>query len=97
MTDLMIINGTVLTLDDSRRIIKDGAVVIEKGRIVDVGKVSSVKEQYDADKVIDARHKIVMPGLIDSHVHNVQMLTRGLGMISISLDGASTGFIPLKL
>ena len=43
MADLMMINGTVLTLDASRRMIKDGAVVIEKERIVDVGKTPSLR------------------------------------------------------
>ena len=75
----MIVHGTVLTLDGSRRIIKDGAVVIEKDRIVDVGKSAALKEKYEAQKVIDATNKIVMPGIVDSHVHTVQMLTRGLG------------------
>jgi len=43
MADLRIINGTALTLDAGRRMIKDGAVVSGKERIVDVGKTPSLR------------------------------------------------------
>ena len=66
-------------MDPGRRIIKDGAVVIDKDRIVDIGKTVSMEQKYESRKVIDAKNKVVMPGIVDSHVHNVQMLTRGLG------------------
>src|SRR2546421_42809 len=65
-------------MDKSRRIIRDGAVVIDGTRIVDVGKSGQVNPRA-VDKVIDARGKIVMPGLVDTHVHNEQTLARGLG------------------
>ena len=65
-------------MDKSRRIIRDGAVVIDGTRIVDVGKSGQVNPR-SVDKVIDARGKIVMPGLVDTHVHNEQTLARGLG------------------
>jgi len=79
MPELMIVHGTVITVDPDRRIIKDGAVVIDRDRILDVGKTGSMRQKYESKKVIDAENKIVMPGMVDSHVHNVQMLTRGLG------------------
>lgn len=79
MADLIIVNGTVITLDKERRIIKNGAIAIEKDRILDVGKTPAVQQNHQAKKVIDASGKIVTPGIVDSHVHNVQMLSRGLG------------------
>jgi 5-methylthioadenosine/S-adenosylhomocysteine deaminase len=79
MADLVILHGTVLTLDRERRMIRDGAVVIDKDRITDIGPSASMQQNYEAKKIIDAKNKIVMPGIVDSHVHNVQMLTRGLG------------------
>jgi 5-methylthioadenosine/S-adenosylhomocysteine deaminase len=78
MGRIFIKNGTVITMDPRRRIIADGAVAIENDRIVDIGKAEALKD-FQADTVFDASGRIVMPGLIDAHCHNVQMLARGLG------------------
>jgi 5-methylthioadenosine/S-adenosylhomocysteine deaminase len=78
MGRILIKNGTVITMDPRRRIIADGAVAIENDRIVDIGKAEALKD-FQADTVFDASDRIVMPGLIDAHCHNVQMLARGLG------------------
>lgn len=78
MARILVKNGTVITMDPRRRIIRDGAIAIENDRIVDVGKTDALKG-FQAEKVFDARDRIVMPGLIDAHCHHVQMLARGLG------------------
>ncbi len=54
-------------------IIADGAVVIENGRIIDVGKTEEVLERVtESDyKTIDATGKSVLPGFVDSHTHFV--------------------------
>jgi len=67
MVDILIENGTIITMDKERRIIERGSVAILEDRIVDIGKESETK--YDADKVINAKNKVVMPGLIDAHGH----------------------------
>ncbi|MBI2305160.1 MAG: amidohydrolase [Chloroflexi bacterium] len=71
-------NGLVITMDPRRRIITQGTVVIQGNRILEVGKTAEVSTRHPADKVIDAQGKIVMPGLIDAHLHCVQTLARGL-------------------
>ena len=70
--------GWVVTMDPGRRIFADGAVAIEDDRIVEVGKSDLLAAKYNAQKVIDASGKLVLPGLIDTHVHNTQQLGRGL-------------------
>ncbi|MCD6483547.1 MAG: amidohydrolase [Candidatus Odinarchaeota archaeon] len=77
MVDLLIKNGYVITVDEKRRIIKNGAVAIDGNKIVDVGKTDDLIKKYKADEVIDAKDKIVMPGLIDTHVHLAQAMIRG--------------------
>lgn len=71
---------TVLTMDPGRRRIADGAVVVEGDRIVAVGKTEDVRAAHAGpfDRVIDARGKLVMPGLIDTHLHVSEQLSRGL-------------------
>ncbi|GAI24538.1 unnamed protein product, partial [marine sediment metagenome] len=42
MCKLILINGTVITLDEKNRIIEDGAVLIEEGKIVKIGLSSDL-------------------------------------------------------
>lgn len=80
MSDLLILNADyLLTIDDKRRIIRDGAVAIQGGRIVAVGKTAEVKSKLPHAEVIDAKGKLVLPGMFDTHIHNAQQLGRGLG------------------
>jgi 5-methylthioadenosine/S-adenosylhomocysteine deaminase len=68
----------LISMDAERRIFTDGAVAIEGDRIVAAGKTRDVARNFTATKEIDATGKLVMPGLIDTHVHNVQQLGRGV-------------------
>jgi len=54
-------------------IIPDGAIVVSDGVIEDVGRTESVLKEHDATGVqrLDARGKVVMPGLVDPHTHLV--------------------------
>ena len=61
--DVLIRNGTILTVDGERRILTDGAVAVRGDRIVAVGKTADLDAAYTADKTIDASQKLVMPGL----------------------------------
>lgn len=80
MATILIRNADyVLTVDPQRRIIRDGAVAITDDRITAVGKTAEVASAVGhPDEVIDARGKLVMPGLADTHVHHAQQLGRGL-------------------
>ncbi|MEM2096401.1 MAG: amidohydrolase [Candidatus Caldarchaeum sp.] len=70
--------GYVITVDSSRRVLRNGAVVVEDGRIVDVGKADEVMSKYPRYERVDAKKKIVLPGIVDGHLHQTQMLARGL-------------------
>jgi cytosine/adenosine deaminase-related metal-dependent hydrolase len=65
--DLLIDNGTVVTMDPQRRVLENASVAVDAGRIVEVG--FDLQGKYKAAKTIDARRKAVMPGLIDCHAH----------------------------
>lgn len=66
-------NGKVYTI--TKGVLEKGDVIIDKGKIVDVGKNLATPKNA---KVIDANGKIVMPGLIDAHCH-VGMWEEGNG------------------
>jgi len=77
--DILIRNGTILTMDATRRIISDGAVAISDGKIVAIDKSESVTRNYKAERTIEANHKVIMPGLVNTHTHFFQTMMRSLG------------------
>jgi 5-methylthioadenosine/S-adenosylhomocysteine deaminase len=58
----------VITVDAERRIIQDGSILIENGRITGVGKAAELSGAA-ADRVIDARSLVVTPGFFNGHMH----------------------------
>lgn len=79
-TDLLITNGTIVTMDPDRRILDGGAIAISGTDIVDVGDSASVRGRHaDPARIIDATDFIVLPGLIDLHGHGGNLLTRTIG------------------
>jgi len=78
LADLLIVGGTVVTMDATHRLIDDGAVAIRGDSILAVGKRSELSAQYAAQKTLDARGALILPGLINGHAHAAMSLFRGL-------------------
>ena len=76
--DLLIVGGTVVTMDQSRRVIEDGPVAIKDGKIVAVGPRAQIIANRTARQTINARGKAVIPGLINTHTHVPMSLFRGI-------------------
>jgi 5-methylthioadenosine/S-adenosylhomocysteine deaminase len=76
--DLIIRNGTVVTMDGKSDLISHGAVAIRGDRILEVGPTAKISAKYHARRVIDARGQVVMPGLINTHTHVPMVLFRGI-------------------
>ncbi|GIZ53663.1 8-oxoguanine deaminase [Noviherbaspirillum aridicola] len=77
MGTLLVRNARVLvTMDAQRREIADGAVFIRDNVIEQVGASANLPQQ--ADEVIDAGRHVVLPGLVNTHHHMYQSLTRAL-------------------
>ena len=75
MSTLLVKNTTILvTMDDQRREISDGGLFIRGGKIEQVGTTSELPSE--ADEVLDLRDHILLPGLINTHHHFYQTLTR---------------------
>jgi putative selenium metabolism protein SsnA len=75
MSSLLITNAHLVTLDEANRFVENGSVYIEDKHIVEVGESSTVKQS--ADRTINARGNIVMPGLINAHHHLYSTFARG--------------------
>jgi 8-oxoguanine deaminase len=75
MTTLLVRNAAVLvTMDDHRREIPDGGLFISDGFIQHVGPSSGLPTS--ADEILDLSGHIVLPGLVNTHHHFYQTLTR---------------------
>ena len=108
--DLLIIHASeLITLKGPRRarakaemsdlaIIRDGAVAISGGVIVDVGRTESILRQHDASgiEIVDAADRTVMPGFVDPHTHLVyagsrefelELKAKGKGYLEILQEG----------
>ncbi len=81
MIDLLITDADyIVTVDRRRRILTDGAIAVQKGTIAGIGKTPAIRRRFpQAAKVLSAKNKLVMPGMVESHIHHTQQLARGLG------------------
>jgi 8-oxoguanine deaminase len=66
----------VATMDDRRREIRGGSVLLRGNRIEAVGPTADLPRS--ADEVVDARGHLVVPGLVNTHHHMYQSLTRAV-------------------
>lgn len=99
--DLLIANGTIITMDPARRVLDSASVAVQGDRIVAIGPAAALAARYAARETIDASRTIVMPGLIDSHGHAGHGLVKSLGMDTdewypaterIYAEGSGVGF-----
>ncbi|MEK6912242.1 MAG: metal-dependent hydrolase, partial [Candidatus Thermoplasmatota archaeon] len=68
---LLLRNGYLVTQNAGREVLR-GDVLVENGRIAEVGKVRD-----SADKILDCSNCAVLPGLINTHTHVANTLLRG--------------------
>ena len=88
---VLIRNGTILTMNDAFDVI-EGDVSIRDGHIAGVGRCADEPH----DRVIDAAGTLVLPGLIQTHVHLCQTLFRGLADDLVLMDWLRTRIWPLE-
>ena len=93
MPTLLIRNATcVATFDDARTELRDASVFIRDNRIESIGPAAALPQT--ADKVIDARHHLVIPGMVNTHHHMYQSLTKAM-LQDAELFGWLRGLYPV--
>ncbi|MGE0364087.1 MAG: amidohydrolase family protein, partial [Vicinamibacterales bacterium] len=75
---LVVAGGTVITMDAARRLIPNGAVAVDAGRIVAVGPAAEIAAGFRGLDTIDATGQAILPGLVNTHTHAPMVLYRGL-------------------
>jgi len=74
---MLFTNATIITMNPDREIIKNGAVLVEGKYIKRVGKSQILEEKHPGVERYDCAGNVLMPGLIDTHVHLAQAMIRG--------------------
>ncbi len=77
MCDLLVRADVAVTQDDDRRIIHDAGVAITDGLVVEVGTYSDLDTHFEPDSRLDLSGKMLMPGLVNGHIHLPMTLFRG--------------------
>lgn len=79
---LLIHNVTIFTNDEHSPILENSAVVIEGSRIKEVGAEDELRKKYFEYEKIDGHGRLLMPGLINTHMHFYSTFARGLSLPS---------------
>ncbi|HNQ42921.1 MAG TPA: amidohydrolase family protein [Candidatus Cloacimonadota bacterium] len=92
--DLIIRGGSIISMDSTYSIHEDSLMVVDKGRIIAIRPATD--EQYTADKTIDARDCLIIPGLINTHTHLPMTYFRGLADDMVLQDWLQGYIWPLE-
>ena len=76
--DLLVTGATVVTMDGERRVIENGEIAVRGDSIYAIGKAPLFPKGVTAKQKVDARGKLIVPGLINGHTHVPMTLFRGL-------------------
>ena len=81
-------HATIVTVNSGREIILDGGILVRDDKIADIGKTATLIAKYPSEETVDLTGRIIIPGLISTHMHTAQTLLRGL----LSLVYLTVGF-----
>ena len=95
--DLIIEGDYVVTMDDDGNVIANGAIAIDGGLIIAMGKANDINAQYSAIDHLHGDNQIVMPGLINGHSHAAMTLLRGVADDLALLDWLNNYIFPAKV
>jgi putative selenium metabolism protein SsnA len=77
---LLVGNGRLITQDESNPYMHNGCVVIQDNIIVEVGPTIAMQYKYPGAAFINAHGRVIMPGVINSHMHLYSTFARGMAL-----------------
>lgn len=76
--DTILLGGTAITVDSERRVIRDAGIAVQGEDILFVGKAAEASERYQAKQTMDCKDKVIIPGIVNAHIHYQHQLSKGL-------------------
>ena len=80
MPDILIGNGTVVTLGAQNQLIEKGAVLVRNGRIAAIDTGTTLQQQHPEADYFDANGGLIMPGFLCTHTHFYGAFARGMAI-----------------
>lgn len=75
--DFLLLGGTVVTMDSEDRVLDDYGVAVWGDRIVAIEHNDILRGRFPTTPVIEAKHKVIMPGLVDTYGHAGHSMVKG--------------------
>jgi 5-methylthioadenosine/S-adenosylhomocysteine deaminase len=76
--DTLVVGSHVVTMNETRDVIRHGSVAIRGNEIIDVGKQTDLEASYTAKNTVGSDRFVVTPGMVNTHIHITgEPLTRG--------------------
>src|SRR5260370_21110233 len=79
-SDILIGNGTVVTLGTQNQLIEQGAVLVRDGRIAAIDSDATLHQQHPDAEYVDANDGLIMPGFLCTHTHFYGAFARGMAI-----------------
>jgi 5-methylthioadenosine/S-adenosylhomocysteine deaminase len=94
----LIVNGDyVVTMDENLTVIEGGAVAVDDGVIVAVGPAGEINAAYRARESLDGAGQVVLPGLVNGHLHAAMTLLRGVADDLALMDWLTNYIFPAEV
>lgn len=73
-------NATVVTFGENHRVIENGAVAYDDKKIHAIGTTEDIKQRFPKSKVKNVNGRVLMPGIINTHMHLYSTFARGIAL-----------------
>ncbi len=73
-------NATIVTLGEDHKVIHNGAVAYDEEKIHAVGSTEELKARFPKAKVKNVNGRVVMPGIVNTHMHLYSTFSRGISL-----------------
>jgi putative selenium metabolism protein SsnA len=80
VAEILIGNGTIITLGEANQLIEQGAVLVRDQRIAMVGPETGLRARHPNAQFVDARGGLIMPGFLCAHTHFYGAFARGMAI-----------------
>jgi 5-methylthioadenosine/S-adenosylhomocysteine deaminase len=94
--DIILEADHILTMNSSDTILKNAAIAINNGVILDIDDKKIIDQKYRTDQRISGKNKIALPGLINGHTHAAMTLLRGIADDRSLIDWLNNYIFPLE-